>query len=237
VDRLTGAEELLDGPLDDRPALVGNLRDLARVNRRLGGIDLSARAIEALAPGHSSIEVLDVGTGGADIPLALIDRGRDRGRLVRVTGIDNRPEVLEAAALADRRVTSTGELVLHVADGQALPFPDGAFEVAHSSLVMHHLEPDAARALLAEMARVARRGVVVNDLVRGRAAWAGAWALSHLATRNRFTRRDAPLSVRRAYSVAELTALLAAAGIRVERRFDGPFGHRVALAGRRSGQT
>jgi len=227
VDRLTGTEELLDGPLDDRPALVGNLRDLARVNRRLGGIDLSARAIEALAPGHSSIEVLDVGTGGADIPLAL----------VRVTGIDNRPEVLEAAALADRRVTSTGELVLHVADGQALPFPDGAFEVAHSSLVMHHLEPDAARALLAEMARVARRGVVVNDLVRGRAAWAGAWALSHLATRNRFTRRDAPLSVRRAYSVAELTALLAAAGIRVERRFDGPFGHRVALAGRRSGQT
>ena len=237
MDRLTGTEELLDGPLDDRPALVGNLRDLARVNRRLGGIDLSARAIEALAPGHSSIEVLDVGTGGADIPLALIDRGRARGRLVRVTGIDNRPEVLEAAALADRRVTSTGELVLHVADGQALPFPDGAFEVAHSSLVMHHLEPDAARALLAEMARVARRGIVVNDLVRGRAAWAGAWALSHLATRNRFTRRDAPLSVRRAYSVAELTALLAAAGIRVERRFDGPFGHRVALAGRRSGQT
>ncbi len=207
------------------------------MNRRLGGIDLSARAIEVLAPGHSSIDVLDVGTGGADIPLALIDRGRARGRLVRVTGIDNRPEVLEAAALADRRVMATGELVLHVADGHALPFPDGAFEVAHSSLVMHHLEPDAARALLAEMARVARRGVVVNDLVRGRAAWAGAWALSHLATRNRFTRRDAPLSVRRAYSVAELTALLAAAGIRVERRFDGPFGHRVALAGRRTGQT
>ena len=75
MDRLTGVEELLDGPLDDRPALVGNLRDLARVNRRLGGLDLSARAIDALAPGRSSIEVLDVGTGGADIPLAS-DRSR-----------------------------------------------------------------------------------------------------------------------------------------------------------------
>jgi ubiquinone/menaquinone biosynthesis C-methylase UbiE len=179
--------------------------------------------------------VLDVGTGGADIPLALIDRGRAGGRLVRVTAVDSRPEVLEAAALADRRVSATGELALHVADGHALPFPDAAFTVVHSSLVIHHLEPDEARALLVEMARVARHGVVVNDLVRGRAAWAGAWALSHLATRNRYTRRDAPLSVRRAYSVAELTALLAAAGIRVERRFDGPFGHRVALAGRRNG--
>jgi ubiquinone/menaquinone biosynthesis C-methylase UbiE len=237
VDRLIGAEELLDGPLDDRATLIGNLRDLARVNRRLGGVDLSARAIDTLTPGRSPIDVLDVGTGGADIPLALIERGRAAGRLVRVTGVDSRPEVLEAAARADRRVTATGELALHVADGGALPFPDGSFDVVHASLLVHHLEPDAAHSALREMARVARLGVVLNDLVRGRAAWAGAWALAHLATRNAFTRHDAPLSVRRAYSVAELTALLAAAGIRVERRFDGPFGHRVALAGRRHGQA
>ena len=58
MDRLTGAEELHDGPLDDRPALVGNLRDLARVNRRLGGIDLSARvkrATEAAPSNRDSI--------------------------------------------------------------------------------------------------------------------------------------------------------------------------------------
>lgn len=235
MDRLAGAEELLDGPLDDRAALIGNLRDLARVNRRLGGVTLSARAIEALAPGRAEIRVLDVGTGAADIPLALIDRGRANGRLVRITGVDNRPEVLEAAAVADPRVTATGELVLHVADGRSLPFPDDAFEIAHASLLVHHLEPDVARVLLAEMARVARLGVVVNDLVRGRRALLGAWLLSRLGTRNRLTRYDAPLSVRRAYSVAELTALLAAAGLRVERRIDGSFGHRVALVARRNG--
>ena len=133
MDRSTGAEELLDGPLDDRIALIGNLRDLARVNRRLGGIDLSARAIDALAPGRSPIDVLDVGTGGADIPLALIERGRASGRLVRVTAIDNRPEVLEAAAQADQRVALARELALRLADGGALPFPDGAFDVAHAS--------------------------------------------------------------------------------------------------------
>ena len=72
MERLAGVEELLDGALDDRSALTGNLRDLARANRRLGGIDLSARAVEALAPGRAAIRVLDVGTGGADIPLALI---------------------------------------------------------------------------------------------------------------------------------------------------------------------
>lgn len=234
MDRLAGAAELLDGPLDDRAALIGNLRDLARVNRRLGGADLSVRAIDGLAPGRASIAVLDVGTGAADIPLALIERGRAAGRIVRVTGVDTRPEVLEAAAVIDPRVTATGELALHVADGRALPFPDATFEVVHASLLVHHLDPDAARALFAEMLRVARLGVVVNDLVRSRATWLGAWLLAHVATRNRLTRYDGPLSVRRAYSVAELTALLAAAGLRVERRYDGFAGHRVALAARRN---
>ena len=235
MDRLAGVEELLDGPLHDRAALVGNLRDLARVNRRLGGVDLSARAIAALAPGTAELRILDVGTGGADIPLGLIDRGRATGRLVRVTGVDSRPEVLAAAALADPRVTATGELALHVADGRSLPFPDGSFEVVHTSLVVHHLEPDMARSLLSEMGRVARLGVVLNDLVRGRPAWLGAWLLSHVATRNSLTRHDAPMSVRRAYSVAELTALMAAAGLRVERRYDGFMGHRIALAARCDG--
>jgi SAM-dependent methyltransferase len=233
MDRLSAAEELLDGPLVDQRALVGNLRDLARLNRRLGGVRISAAAIDALAPGTAPISVLDVGTGGADIPLALIERGRTGGRLVTVTGVDSRPEVIAAAVIADPRMAATGELALHVGDGRALPYADGSFDVVHASLLLHHLDPVSARALLAEMRRVARRGVVLNDLVRGRPAWVGAWLVSHLLTRNRFTRHDAPLSVRRAYTVAELTALLAAAGLRVERRFDGFAGHRVALAARR----
>jgi SAM-dependent methyltransferase len=237
MERLSGTEELLDGPLADQRALAGNLRDLARANRWLGGARLSSRMIDVIAPGTAAIDVLDVGTGAADIPLALIEEGRARGRLVTVTGIDLRPEVLAAAAVVDRRITSTGELTLHVGDGRSLPYPDGAFDVAHASLVLHHLEPAVARSMLAEMARVARLGVVINDLVRNRWSWLGAWLLGHLATANRFTRHDAPLSVRRAYTISELTALLAAAGLRVEKRLDGPFGHRVALGARRNGRA
>ena len=237
MDRLSGVEELLDGPLDDRTALVGNLRDLAWFNNRLGGARLTADAVDALAPGRAPIAVLDVGTGAADIPLHLIQRGRTDGRLIRVTGVDSRPEVLAAAAIVDPRVTATGELALHVADARSLPYQDMAFDVVHASMLVHHLDPTAARDVLAEMGRVARLGVVLNDLVRGRRTWLGAWLLARLITRNRLTRHDAPLSVRRAYTIAEMTALLAAAGLRVERRFDGIAGHRVALAARRNGST
>jgi SAM-dependent methyltransferase len=233
--RVTDVDELLDGPLDDQAALVQNLHDLALVNRRLGGVRVTTQALDALAPGATALELLDVGTGGADIPLALITRARAAARSLRVTGVDSRPEILVAAALADPRVTSTGALALHVADGRALPYADHSFDVAHASLLVHHLDRDAAISLLAEMARVARRGIVVNDLVRGRLAYLGAWLLTRTLTRGRYTRHDAPLSVRRAYSVDELIELLGAAGLAVSHRFDAPFGHRVALAARRAG--
>jgi len=48
--RLIAARELLDGDLTDSAVLDGNLRDLARVNRRFGGTDLSIHAIRSLRP-------------------------------------------------------------------------------------------------------------------------------------------------------------------------------------------
>ena len=60
--------------------------------------------------------------------------------------------------------------------------------------------------------------------------WLGAWLVGHLLTRNRYTRRDAPLSVRRAYTPAEMRELLARAGLRSVGQFGGFVGHRYAIA-------
>lgn len=229
--RSLDVEEFLDGPLDDPAALRGNLRDLERANRWLGGAALSAAGIAALAGDRDALTVLDVGTGAADIPAALLARAARDGRRLRVIGIDNRREILAAAVARQPRLAGTTGLELQVGDGGALQFPDRSFDIAHASMVVHHLAPRAAVTLLREMGRVSRHGIVINDLVRGRGAWLGAWLLSHFATRNRYTRHDAPLSVRRAYTVGELTALVAAAGLQVQTtRRGGPLGHRVVLA-------
>ena len=230
MERLTEAVELLDGPLDDPAALAGNLRDLRRINRHIGGVDLSAAAIEALAAHRDELTMIDVGTGGADIPLALLDRARVRGRRLRVVGIDSRPEILAAAAQANPAITATEGLELHVGDGRRLRYPDRSFDIAHASLVIHHLTPPDVLALLREMARVARLGVVINDLHRSRVGWLGAWLIGHLLTRNRLTRNDAPLSVRRAYRAAEVADMLRSAGLIPARTVRGAFGQRYAIA-------
>lgn len=235
--RLSDAREHLDGALSDGPTLVGNLRDLRRINSIFGGSGLSIRAMCALvgqgAPpavsGVDTIRVLDVGTGAADIPARML-RARGPWRAIHVTATDSRPEVIEAAQLLEPSLAEEPNLSLEVADGRSLPYPDGAFDVAHASLVLHHLDPDEAVAFLRELRRVARIGVVLNDLDRSRLGWLGAWLILHAITRNRFTLHDGPLSVRRAYRRAEARDLLRAAGLRSVREEVGIAGHRWAIA-------
>ncbi len=229
--RLAGASELLDGPLDDPAVLRGNLRDLARINRWFGGTRASRRVFERLL-GRRTVPhtVLDVGTGAADIPLDLIADGARRGRPVRVTAVDSRPEVIAAALALDPRLAACESLALSVSDGRSLPWPDGSFDVVHASLLLHHLEPRDAIAFLREAGRVARLGVIVNDLERARRHLVAARIVLPLMTRNRFTRNDGPMSVRRAYTRVELRALLAGAELRPVAEARALGGHRVAIA-------
>jgi ubiquinone/menaquinone biosynthesis C-methylase UbiE len=127
-------------------------------------------------------------------------------------------------------VATTPGLELHVGDGRSLPYPDRSFDVAHASLVLHHLTPIEADGLLREMARVARLGVVVNDLERDRLGWLGAWLMGHLLTGSRFTRHDAPLSVARSYRASEMVELMQDADLQPVRVVRGAMGQRYAVA-------
>jgi SAM-dependent methyltransferase len=201
--------ELLDEPVLDPAELRLNLREMARLNRLPGGVAASRRAIDWLLDGTSDPTVLDVGTGSADLPAALVRKAN--GRAVRVLASDLRPEIL---AYARARVGRLEGVEVLQADARDLPLTDSAVDVAHASLVMHHLDPREAVAALREMRRVARRGVVVNDLRRSPLAFA-VTAITVLAlTRGRYTRHDGLLSARRAYTLAELDDLAAAAGLR-----------------------
>jgi ubiquinone/menaquinone biosynthesis C-methylase UbiE len=229
MDRRADARELLDGPLDDQAAIVGNLRDLRRLNRLSGGVALSRWGVNRLLDGRAQpCTVLDVGTGGADIPVALLADARRRGRDLAVTAADSRPEIVDAARLARPELADVRGLRLEVVPPDRLPYDDASFDVAHASLVVHHLDEPAAVRFLAELRRVGR-GVVVNDLARGRLAWFGTWLATRVLTRNRFTRHDAPLSVRRAYTPDELESLMRRAGLEPIDRRAGFFGHRHAI--------
>jgi ubiquinone/menaquinone biosynthesis C-methylase UbiE len=149
---------------------------------------------------------------------------------VDVTATDSREEVLDAARALTPGLGDIPGLRLSVADGRRLPFSDRTFDVGHASLVLHHIEPRDAVAFLRELARVSRRGIVVNDLSRRPITYLGAWLLSRALTTNRYSRHDAPLSARRAYTLNEARSLMARAGLDPVFITRGIVGHRWAIA-------
>ncbi len=234
--RLVDAREHLDGGLGDTATLDGNLADLARINRLFGGTNLSIEAIRRLVAESRSragnadpLRVLDVGTGAADIPLALA-RAAGPWSSLSVTAVDSRPEVLAGAERVHPALRSHPDVSLALADGRTLPWSDGAFDVGHASLVLHHLERREAVAFLAELRRVSRLGVVINDLARGRLTLLGAQVLLRLLTRNAWTRHDGVLSVRRAWTRGEAEGLMREAGLRPTGAAMGFARHRWAIA-------
>jgi hypothetical protein len=78
------------------------------------------------------------------------------------------------------------------------------------------------------MRRVARHAVIVNDLVRGWLGYVGAWTMTRVLTRNPLTRHDGPLSVRRAYTRAEMAELARRADLGPVT-FRGFMGYRVTM--------
>ncbi len=238
-------------PGNDPAVLAENLADLRRANRLFGGVHLTLRALERLTrdlPRGTELTVLDVATGSGDIPLAVLAWARRRGLRAHVLATDVSLEILRAggATRATSAEPAMGNVLtggaktraayrrdrtgLHIAaaDGRVLPLADDSVDIAMCSLALHHLRPDDAVTMLREMRRVARRGVIVNDLVRNWLGYVGAVLFGHFCTSNPLTKHDGPLSVRRAYTRREMAALARRAGLGPVR-FRGFLGYRVAM--------
>jgi len=203
--RETEVRELLDGPLP--PAdLRATLDDLDRLNAWFGGYALTLARVRRVAnelPRDRRLVVLDVGGGRGDLALRIVRWARRAGRAVQVIVLDRDPTML---ALARRRTARYPEIALVCGNAAALPLRAGAVDIAVAALTIHHLTPDEATAALAAMARAARV-VVVNDLLRTPIALVLVWLTTRALRLHPVSRHDGPMSVRRAYSADELTAL------------------------------
>ncbi len=214
--RQATAREILDDPEGSLRDLHGNLRDLERMNRLLGGHAIVRRYLDRVLPvwkrAHPiprSLMVLDVGTGGADMPAAVVEWGRRRQVPVRVVGVDRHRAVARIAATASALRPS---ITVIQADARSLPFREASFDVCLCNLVLHHLTRSEGVALLRRLHRLARLGFLVVDLLRCPGGYGGVWLLTRMF-RNRLTRHDGPLSVRRAMSWPEYREFAQDAGV------------------------
>lgn len=228
--RRSAQREILDDHQPEQAVLDRIYAFLAMANRRFGGTAATLARLEGLqrswTPGER-IEILDVAAGAADIARAVIAWGARRGFDVRVTAVDISGGALDCA----RRQGRTDHRLRLVQADVLRPFSrERAFDYVTSALFFHHLRDAEIVAMLRAFDRLARRGIIVNDLRRSRRAHALTWMLTWPF--HPILHHDGPLSVRRALTEGELLELASAAGLdwlQVERHF----GERMTLAGER----
>lgn len=230
VKRRSYDKEILDVDVPAQPVVDEIYRYLTGINRHFGGVAATRACFRAFSRGWQPgerIEVLDVATGAADVPRALVAWGRRQGFDLRVTATDVLPEALDHAR---RQGARDERLQLLCADVEHAPFAPASFDYVSCALFFHHLTDRQIVAALRVFDRLATRGIVVNDLVRSRRAYAWTWLLTWPF--HPILHHDGPLSVRRALTTAEARQLADEAGLpwlRIQRHF----GHRMTLAGER----
>lgn len=221
-------DELMDDPGVDREELAQALAFIRRVNRRLGGVSAALGHLDrwsAQWQRDGEIRILDVGTGSADIPLAIARWARRRGHRVHITGVDLHETTIE---LARRHVAGEQAVELICADALGLMdrFEPGSFDYVHAGMFIHHLDDIPAVTALRIMDRLAARGVIWNDLVRGWIGRAGVRLLTIGATP--IVRHDALVSFDAGFTRAEAMDLALRAGL-CEPRYRRHLGYRFTL--------
>ena len=205
-------KEMMDLPGHPRELLEDDLKNLRIINRYLGGYRglLGYLRHFARASKVRSFSLLDLGTGSGDIPMAVARWARSEGIDVRIVGLEVDQVTVEVAR---RQTEGFTEISIIRADVFRPPVSLSSFDFVHASQILHHFSEEEVVALLGVWSRIARRGILVSDLIRHPLAYYGIGALTRLFSRNEMTRVDAPLSVKRAFTLGEWKELFSRAGI------------------------
>lgn len=213
--------EIMDQPDLSRDRHVRALCGLARINILSDSAGILwprlAELARSLAP--RAPRILDVATGGGDVPMRLWRRAQRAGLDFHLEGCDISPIALEHAR---NRAAETGAPVRFFEyDALSGPLLE-RYDAVICSLFLHHLDESQAIAFLSRVAQMADRLVLVNDLQRGWMGLLAAHVVTRLLTTSDVVHVDGPRSVEGAFTQAEARTLAERAGLagaRVEWRW------------------
>lgn len=202
--------------------LTDALDQLRWVNQFLGGYSAPMEILKPLLSHSQSqpLRILDLGTGIADFPEFIVRWAAKQSPpiSVEIVAVDANPVTVAYAQTALQKrlpVALRSQIHLETADALKLPYAENSFDVVMASMFLHHFAQDTAIAMVKSMQRIARNGIIINDLHRHPLAYYGIYSLTRLFQASVMMQNDGPLSVLRGFQAAELRAIAQGAGLPV----------------------
>ncbi|WP_258366121.1 MULTISPECIES: methyltransferase domain-containing protein [unclassified Curtobacterium] len=202
--RAVDLRELMDDPDCDPAMLDRTFRRFALVNAAVSGWRSVWRTHVAPAlPATGRARVLDLGCGGGDLARSLLRWARGDGFDLEVVGVDPDPR---AIAAAERRTTAG--VTFRTESSADLVAAGERFDVVVSNHVLHHLDDAERAAFLRDSGELAVTRSVHSDIRRSVSAYRLYAIGAPFVSAGTFIREDGLRSIRRSFTVPELTAAL-----------------------------
>ena len=206
-DSRATAAEFLDLPDCDPALAAASYRFMETVNCRFGGIRVVRRFLAAETAGRhigTPLRILDIGSGSCDISLALSRWGRTHSIPLHFTCLEMAGYAVD---IARERLARVGDPAVQLLQDDAFTHqPAEPYDCAVASMCFHHFSNAQILTLLQRLRGFVINSVLINDLRRSRLASLAARLL--LTGRPAELRHDALLSIRRGFTISELSTLL-----------------------------
>lgn len=206
--------EIMDDLFCSGHVVDQTLWELDKINRWLGGNHVSIEALGVLLSNSKykseTITIADLGCGSGEM-LRLINRWMSRNNYpVFLTGIDANPYIIIYAKNHLKHLSNIELLATSIFSEE---FKMRQFDIVVSTLFLHHFSSGQLKQFFRQLKQQVRIGFIINDIHRHWFAYHSIRLITKFFSRSSMVKNDAPLSVLRAFSKAELNEILSGAGI------------------------
>jgi 2-polyprenyl-3-methyl-5-hydroxy-6-metoxy-1,4-benzoquinol methylase len=197
------AEEIMDDLDYNGPILHDALNKLAKINKWLGGNQVTLNGLKKVLKNHPKqepITIIDLGCGGGDMLRAVSRFGKKNNYHFKLIGIDANPHTVNYANELSKNYDNIAFKTIDVFSEE---FKNLQYDLVLTTLFFHHFKEDELIRFLKPILEKAKRGVVVNDLHRHTLAY---YLFKLLATtiKNKTIVQDGLTSVLRGFKRKEL---------------------------------
>lgn len=184
--------------------LEKTLLDLDKVNRWLGGNEITLEGVEKLLKSccyTRPIKIIDVGCGNGTILKEVAELGRKRGDRLELLGIDANAHAMD---IARKNLSGYPEVSFKAMDVFSEDFKAQEADIILCTLTLHHFSDEQIVDLMKVFTSMAGLGVVVNDLRRSKMAYYLFQLFCFVFGIRKINRKDGLTSILRSFKKADL---------------------------------
>lgn len=195
--------ELMDDPKVRTATLLNVLKDINRANRMLGGNRITISAMARLMEENpkESYTIVDMGCGDGTMLRAVALFCRKKGYAVKLIGLDLSEKAIQIAKDASQGFSGIQFLQKDILE---LKMGDLECDILLCTLTVHHFHNEQIPIFLKQFVKLARIGVVINDLQRSSLAYYLFKGFSAIFIRTKIARHDGLISIKSGFTKREL---------------------------------